>query len=343
MIHKMYGPGPGEPDPQHGHEPDDRDEQSLRRLLHGAVDDLEPSPGSLEHLRHAVPARRTRRRQILVGVAAAVVLGGAALPALVHVATTGGAANDRPANAASSERAPGVHGGQDGDSGDQSGQPAGSGGSRGDQGDDKKKDHSSQSPDSGAGGVGPDPSDTFNAASAACTRDQLGAGTGSADPADAEGRVYGSFRVPNVSDRPCAVDGAGVVVASRQGGGDTSQIQVLVHTAGDPATGLPESVGPEHIILEPGQSYLIRFAWIPAAGGSTSCSNTGTPPTSEPTTGDGTVAQDGSDSPDTGDQQPEATVLVSHTPETGDPVAASAKLTRACAGTVYRTGILGAS
>ncbi|MDV9193752.1 hypothetical protein R6L23_37025, partial [Streptomyces sp. SR27] len=46
-------PGPGE---GHGD-----DELALRRLFQGAVSGLEPSKGSLEHLRRAVPARRARK------------------------------------------------------------------------------------------------------------------------------------------------------------------------------------------------------------------------------------------------------------------------------------------
>ncbi|MEK8171549.1 hypothetical protein NKH77_25375 [Streptomyces sp. M19] len=87
-------------------ESDGVDEEALRRLMRGAVDDIEPSANALEHLRRAVPARRTRRRQALVGAVAAVVLAGVSVPALVHVATGGGDSDDRPANAASSHRTP---------------------------------------------------------------------------------------------------------------------------------------------------------------------------------------------------------------------------------------------
>ncbi|MGW4705839.1 hypothetical protein ACWEP1_36530, partial [Streptomyces sp. NPDC004285] len=73
-------PGPGE----------GGDELALRRLFQDAVGDLEPSLGSLEHLRRAVPARRARKRQAIVGAAAAAVLIGTAVPAFVHVAASGG-------------------------------------------------------------------------------------------------------------------------------------------------------------------------------------------------------------------------------------------------------------
>ncbi|MCZ0980185.1 hypothetical protein O1L60_17650 [Streptomyces diastatochromogenes] len=48
---------------------DGDDELALRRLFQDAVSGLEPSHGSLEHLRRAVPARRARKRQALVGAA----------------------------------------------------------------------------------------------------------------------------------------------------------------------------------------------------------------------------------------------------------------------------------
>lgn len=336
-------------------EPGGEDEEALRRLLHRAVDELEPSPESLDHLRRAVPARRARRRQALVGAAAALVLGCAAVPALVHVATTSDSSNDRPANAASSHRTPEASGGPHGE---------GSGGKdadgpsdtveehKGDKGKDKEKDKPPKGEQAGSGGTAPDPTNTLNATSPTCSRAQLtSGGAGSIGAADAEGRVYGSFRVVNVSDRACTVEGSGSVGASAQGGADASRILVVDHTAGDAAAGLPDpSTQPGTLILKPGQAYEVKFAWIPASGGGSSgCSTTGTP-TPDPSTD---AAQDGpQDDPSTGDpggtpgggggggEPQDASVLVSHTPEAGDPVSASVSIGGACAGTIYRTGLL---
>ncbi len=334
-------------------EPGGEDEEALRRLLHRAVDELEPSPESLDHLRRAVPARRARRRQALIGAAAALVLGCAAVPALVHVATTSDGSNDRPANAASSHRTPETSGGRHGE---------GSGGKdadgpsdtveehKGDKGKDKGKDKPPKGEEGGSGGTAPDPTNTLNATSPTCGRAQLtSGGAGSVGAADAEGRVYGSFRVVNVSDRACTVEGSGSVGASAQGGADASRILVVDHTAGDAAAGLPDpSTQPGTLILKPGQAYEVKFAWIPASGGGTSgCSTTGTP-TPDPSTDS---AQDGpQDDPTTGDpggtpgggggEPQDASVLVSHTPEAGDPAAASVTIGGACAGTIYRTGLL---
>ena len=45
----------------------DSDELALRRMLHHAVQQMEPRDGTLDHLRRAVPARRARKRQATVG------------------------------------------------------------------------------------------------------------------------------------------------------------------------------------------------------------------------------------------------------------------------------------
>ncbi|GGR51775.1 hypothetical protein [Streptomyces netropsis] len=332
----------------------DVDEQALRRLLHGAVDDLEPSADALEHLRRAVPARRTRRRQVVVGVAAAVILGGTAMPALLRVATTVGTADDRPANAASSQQT---------DEGTAEGRRSGGGeGREPEEGsshpaDRKDEEHKEERkgedarPESHAGGAPggplPGPTSTLAATSPTCDRNQLGNGAGSVGAADREGRVYGSFRVVNVSHAVCTVGGPGAVDVAGQGSAETSRVSVVDHTAGDAATGLPDpSTEPSEVILQPGQAYEVKFAWIPASGGGPSgCANGGggaspspaasTPPAS------GTTAMDQPTGQDTPEPKPPASVVVSHTPDTGEPAAADAKINDACAGTVYRTGPLG--
>ncbi|MFH8369243.1 DUF4232 domain-containing protein [Streptomyces sp. NPDC018031] len=333
----------------------DIDEEALRQLLRVAVDDLEPSRDALDHLRRAVPARRARRRQALVGAAAAVLLGGAALPALFHVATTSSGSNDRPANAASSERTPGVHGGSHGEGSDgkQSGKPS-------EPGDKDKKDK--EKDEKGKGDKekhsksptyvpGPDPSSTLNATSPICTRAQLGGSSASAGPADANGHVYGSFQVVNISTSACTIDGSGVVSAVAQGSADATQIAVVDHTPGDAATQLPDApTTPTQLIIQPGQAFEVRFAWIPASGGGPSgCTSTGATPTPEPTQDGGpdsvpeeqpSSGEPGGDAGGGGEEPPEASVQINYTPAAGDPVAAGTTVSNACAGTVYRTGVL---
>lgn len=338
----------------------DIDEQALRRMLHYAVDELEPPPHALEHLRRAVPARRARRRQALVGAVAAVVLGGAALPALVHVTSASNASNDRPANAASSHRTP--------QGGDSSGRGEGSGGKdpdgpsdkartddHGDKGKDGKKDP--DKPSKGAqggdsGGTAPDPSSTLNATSPTCSRTQLGGNGGSAGTADAEGRIYGSFRVVNTSGQACMVEGDGRFGVAAQGSADPGKVFFVDHTAGDAASGLPDpATEPGTLILQPGQAYEVRFAWIPASGGGPSgcpSSGDGTPTASPTPDAGGPADQPGSGDPSGspgggGGEQPAASVQVSYTPEAGEPAVGSVTLSGACAGTVYGTGLLASS
>ncbi|MGW2325727.1 hypothetical protein ACWC5C_08185 [Streptomyces sp. NPDC001700] len=336
------------------------DEQALRRMLRHAVDDLEPTPHSLEQLRRAVPARRARRRQALVGAAAAVVLGGAALPALVHVTSASNASNDRPANAASSHRTP-----QGGDNG---GRGEGSGGKDPDGPSDKARtehrDHKGKDGEKGedkpskgaqggdSGGTAPDPTSTLNATSPTCSRTQLGGGGGSAGAADGEGRIYGSFRVVNTSGQACVVEGDGTYGVAAQGAADPAKVFFVDHTAGDAASGLPDpATEPGTLILQPGQGYDVRFAWIPASGGGTSgCPTSGgdTPTTSpSPDAAGGPADQPGSGEPSGapggGGEQPAASVQVSYTPEAGEPAIGGVTLNGACAGTVYGTGLLASS
>ncbi|MEU3958693.1 hypothetical protein AB0F42_02455 [Streptomyces buecherae] len=340
------------------------DEQALRRMLQGAVEDLEPTPEALDHLRRAVPARRTRRRQALVGAAAAIVLGGAAIPAFVHVTAIGDDSHGRPANAASSERTPeavtGGHHGEGGPRDEQSKRPSEKDKEKAKEDKkEKKKDKPTPRATRSADPPPLNPSSTLAATSPTCARDQLGDGGSSAGAADAEGQVYGSFRVVNTSGDPCTVEGSGVVGAMAQGAADPSSVQVVDHTVGDPATQLPPpSAATEELILQPGQAYEVRYAWIPAPGGGASgCSDTSTPsPT--PTTGEpqktpaegapaseapGDTSGPGSGTGGGGGGEEPATpssVVISHTPDAGDPVVASATVPEACAGTVYHTGAL---
>ncbi|MGP3980555.1 hypothetical protein [Streptomyces sp. KR80] len=328
-------------------------EESLRRLLHTVVDDIEPAPGSLEHLRRAVPARRTRKRQALVGAAAAVLLVGTAVPAAVHVAQSSGAGEDRHAIAGHGERAQGgVSGGAEaqgkGDTKDHKPSDKATGsGKRGGEG--GKKGGESGKPGGGAVG-GVDPAESMAATSPACTRGQLGGGTASSETMDGSSTVYGSFQVTNVSGATCAVDDGGLVFATAQGSADEGRVQVVDHTAGDPATELPDpATQPQQVILRPGAAYEVKFAWIPAEGGSGGCPSPGASPdpgdsggtssTGEPGTAEAASPQAAAEDPGT---QSAGSVALSHTPKAGGPAAAGATITNTCAGTLYRTGAFAA-
>ncbi|MGW2599287.1 hypothetical protein [Streptomyces klenkii] len=330
------------------------DEQTLRQLLQGAVGDIEPAPDSLDQIRRAVPARRTRRRQALVGAAAALILGGTALPAVVHVATTGDAVEERHANTASSQHTPEDPVAEPDGVGDGAGRP--------DEGearnhDEKREEHKDEGKKgnepkpagSSPAGIPPAPTNTFAAVSPTCDRDQLGKGSGTVGPADRDGRIYGAFRVVNVSRAVCTVGGPGTVAASPRGSAESGRVSVVDHTPGDAATGLPDpATEPSEVILQPGQAYEVKFAWIPASdGGRSSCGKAGGGASPAPSAGGGASASPAGSAaasqqqpsvPDSPPPTPQPSVVLSHTPDVGEPAIADAKIADACAGTVYRTG-----
>lgn len=324
--------------------------------MRDAVRGLHASPDALDHLRRAIPARRQHRRQAMAGAAAALLLGGMAIPALIHAADTSSSTDAAPANVASSHApAPGEDGHTslwDG-SGDPSGRPSAphSGG--------PKATRPSAPGSEGPSAVVTSPSDTVIASAPACSSAQLGQGASEADAPDSGGRVYGWFRVTNVSGAPCTVPSAGQIQAVAQGAADPAQIQVLSHTAGDPAAGLPPATDSAPVVLAPGEDYEVAFAWVPAdTGAPGGCPAPTTPPTtptpSDPTTDPGTTEPGGA-SPGTAtgaDEQqaqrdtpvttPPASVALNHTPAAGAPVVDGPVIQGACAGTVYTTTAMSA-
>lgn len=337
-------------------------EAELRQLLQSRVSDLEPAPDALEQLRRAVPARRRRRRHVVVGAAAALLLGGTSIPAMVHVANLNDGGDDRPANAASSQSAHGGTQGTHGEGTESAGpQPTGKDGTRPGQdtpagkGEARGEDGAGQ----GAGAGSPGPDATMDVTSPVCGREQLGQGVGSVGRPDSEGRVYGAFRVVNTSAAACSVEGGGTVGLTAQGTTHADRIHVVDHTSGDEATGLPDpATTPDQLVLKPGQAYEVKFAWIPDSdGGPTGCVKPGPSTSPEPPKEPANSADAGAGAGDGGGQAggdggagdggggPGAgsgAVVLSHTPEAGEPTVADTKITDACAGTVYRTEALSA-
>jgi hypothetical protein len=319
------------------------DEAALRSLMHQAVEGLSASPDALDHLRRAVPLRRQRRRQAAVGAVAAVLLAGLAVPAVIRAADTSDRTNAAPAGLSSSAGAASPSGDRARTSGAEPPRTAATSGG------------ATSKPVAGAGPTGgPTPSGTGQAVPD-CASTQLGDGTSSAGSPDADGRVYGWFRVANVSTSPCAVPGPGLVTAVPQGTGTPGSIQVVAHTAGDAATGLPvpDSTGP--VVLSPGQDYEVAFAWVPTAGGCTDGDPTTPPasPTATPTetatggtdAGTGTDSNPGStglapthDTPTTA--APPSAIELDHTPAAGAPVVPGPVIPNACSGTVYTTAAI---
>lgn len=246
-------------------EADALEELALRRLMRGAVGGIEPSTAALDRLRVAVPARRARKRQALVGVAAAALLLGTAIPAAVHVVSAP-AGEDDTAFAGSSQDA---RGNPAGSGAPRDGHRAGPGprhsGGPGEDGADQsaKGKHGEKGTPRGL------PEATSSAALAAapaCAAAQLGDSVASSGTPGPDGTVYGSFRVANVSGKGCTVDSPGQLDATAHGAAARTVVQVVEHTAGDPAGRLPApSAAVPAMVLAPGASYEVRFAYVPDA------------------------------------------------------------------------------
>ncbi|MFD9487556.1 hypothetical protein ACFWBX_27025 [Streptomyces sp. NPDC059991] len=332
------------------------DEDALRRMLHGAVDGMEPSEGALDQLRRAVPARQARKKQAVVGAAAAALLIGTAIPAFLHVANTGAASEDRPTIAGHGQQA---HGGTG----------AAPGVEDGERGADRPSGRSTRTP-APTGTVKPEePGRTavggtvggetgpvggpVVVGSPVCDATELGVKSARISKPDADGKVYGTFRVANVSQKLCQVSGAGKVDFQALGAADASRITVVDHSTGDPAARLPDpSLEATGLVLKPSAAYEVKFAWVPSetcpkpqpspdpspstvsGGGATTGTGTGTAPT-------GTEPQMGAVDPATPGTRTDGKVAVTHVAEPGAPTA-EATIPNACAGTIYRTGVLAA-
>ncbi|MGW4550362.1 hypothetical protein ACWEN4_29080 [Streptomyces violaceorubidus] len=343
-------PGPAGPAPD-GPAPD---EVALRAMLHQAVGELEPSDGTLEHLRRAVPARRARKRQAVVGVAAAALFLGTAVPALVHVSNSTGASADPSVAGNASQAQGGASQGKD-PAGGQSG-IAGTG----DTAEGKDKADPKETPgdkESGAA-TGSAPSGAPSASSPAdipaCGPGSLGPAVASSAAPDSTGVVYGSFRVTNVSSGGCTVTGPGNVATAPLGAADATRIGTARHAAGDAAAGLPDpSLEAASLTLAPGAAYEVKFAWVPSetcpTTGGTTGGGTGGPSAEPSPTGD-TTAVVGGTSEGGGEAGPTAqlitedgpadgSVSVTYTPEGGSG-SATTTVSNACVGTVYWTGLL---
>ncbi|MCZ4123911.1 hypothetical protein [Streptomyces sp. H39-S7] len=323
---------------------------ALRQLMQDAVKSLKPAPDALDHLRHAVPARRTRRRQAVAGAAAAFLLACTAVPALLHAANTADQQDTTAAGVSNPNEPRQDTGGAGESSQDDTGGPADTGTSEGSAPAPSATPSPNPSPTSAPGAtVAPTPSGSTGRTAPTCDRAQLGSGASRTGAPDAKGNVYGWFRVANVSAKGCLVKGGGALTVIAQGSADASKIQVLDHTLGDPATGLPD-VAAAPLVLQPGDTYEVRFAWVPDAAGPNGCPAPPTP-TPTPTTGGGSTSGSSSNNgtsasdntPAAADEPPTpgpASVAVSHTPEAGAPAVADTTIPDACAGTIYKTTAL---
>lgn len=195
---------------------------------------------------------------------------------------------------------------------------------------------------------------TSTAGVPACTAEQLGSG-GTTDAPDVSGAVYGTFSFSNISTSDCTVGSPGTVGFVTAGAADATKIGAPVrHVAGDPAASLPDpSQELPSLVLKPGDSYQVKFAWIPtetcpSTGENTGGSTGGGEPSPDPTpTENPTGATEGtSTGGDTGtstqmlaaEGTAEGSVTISITTEAG--TTASVAVSNACAGNIYWTGLL---
>ncbi|MFC5953093.1 hypothetical protein ACFP51_00885 [Streptomyces pratens] len=330
----------------------DSDELELRSLLHSSVRVVEPSEGSLDYLRRAVPARRARKRQILVGAAAAFLFVGTGVPALVHVSNSADA--DPSAVGHASQAQGGTGEGQDPDGGETT-----AGGASDQVEKDRKDGKKDKEKEAGTGastGVteGADPSASAASGSPVCTAVQLGPAVASSDAPDSTGAVYGSFRVANVSTTGCTVSGPGSLGVTPLGAADATRVGSARHMAGDAAAGLPDpSLEAGQLVLKPGESYDVKFAWVPSEpcptdGGGGDNGGAGEPsPDPSPSSEDPTAGAGTSTGGETGtvpqllraDGTADGSVTLTYTPASGTGTA-TATVSNACAGTVYWTGLL---
>jgi hypothetical protein len=337
------------------------DEDALRRLLQGAVQDIQPSAGALDHLRRAVPARRARKRQALVGMAAAALLIGTAVPAFIHVANSGGGDSANPVNAGHDQQAqggtgndPGVTGGDNGVKG-----PTQGAGDAIVPGTTAGPDQSAEVPSGGSDGASGAVQSPATEAHA-CEAAQLAVSTELGAP-DSEGKAYGTFRVTNVSEADCFV-GSSTVGFQAVGAADPARIGVARHTAGDAASGLPDPTATETdvAVAMAATSYEVRFAWVP----SDTCPIEGASPTPSPSGGDasggtgtgggaggaagGSGSQGGTGTSEgnlaepqllTEDGTNDGSVTITYSALNGT-VSGQTNIPDACAGTIYYTGVL---
>ncbi|WBB58187.1 hypothetical protein O7599_21345 [Streptomyces sp. WMMC500] len=335
-----YGGGDGDDEPG--------GEEELRLLLHSAVDGLEPAPGTLQYLQRAVPARRTRRRQLIAVAAVAVVALAVSVPALMNVAGSTSEKNPRHDIANSQLPSAGQQGGGGAVEGNDSDATAGSE-------EPKDEEEKTESPGHEENTAAPTGGSEGTAAAEPCAPTQVSEPVAASGTPDEAGRVTGSFTVTNVSTTACVVESSdGVQVGGTFGAASASEVDTRTHTVGDAATDLlpsPETTGA--LVLAAGESYVVEFAWVPETSRDGGCTTTATTPAPDPSDGtqsspDETQSEPdqgtetggdtgGTGEPGEGDDTTDGSVTLTHSPEADSSAVASVTVENACAGTVYYT------
>jgi hypothetical protein len=248
------------------------DEETLRRLLHDAVGVIPVPDVSLEALREGIATRRRRRRQLLLSTVAAVGVLAIGAPAVLEATGNGGRrGNDQAtglAGESTAEGEPVPSGGADGgaEAYDGIGEPPLGGEYHG------SDDGQAHQPDGTSGAVAetgaPYEGEITGIDSPRCSAGQLGAASAVTEQPDAQGKVYGTIRVANVSAEPCRVSGSADDLAVLPAlGGTAGDVQIADRAEGDRATGLPTpDQAVAELVLPPGEAYEVRFAWVPSGG-----------------------------------------------------------------------------
>lgn len=327
---------------------DEGREDELRLLLHSAVDGLEPAPGTLQYLQRAVPARRTRRRQLVAVAAVAVVALAVSVPALMNVAGSTSEKNPRQDIANSQLPGAGQQGGGGAVEGNDSDATAGTK-------EPSDKEEKTEPPGEDENTAAPTGGSEGTAATEPCAPAQVSEPVAASGMPDEAGRVTGSFTVTNVSASACVVESSdGVRVGGTFGAASASAVDTRTHTVGDAATDLlpaPETTGT--LVLAAGESYVVEFAWVPEPSSDGGCTTTATTPAPDPSddtqsspdetqseTDQGTETggdTGGTGEPGEGDGTTDGSVTLTHSPEADSSAVASVTVENACAGTVYYT------
>ncbi|MDH6703415.1 hypothetical protein P3T27_000096 [Kitasatospora sp. MAA19] len=359
------------------------EERAVRELMRHAVADIQPEPGGLPRIRHAVPRRRAVRRGAWTGAAALALAVAVALPALhdgEHLGLSGGPGSADATSPSVATPTGTRTGGSTGTGTPSRPGPSGTGDTA------SPSAPATASPSPGTSTTRPDgtPAAPVPAASTGdsaivplCTRADLGQGGAQVGPADADGRIYGSFTVVNVSGHGCRLGGPGAVAVTVVSGTDRSLVRTADHTAGDPADALP-AMDADPPVLAPQAGYRVPFAWIPdrtcptsgGGGAATTAAPTGqggaksaAAGSQAPAASGAAPATDASAAPSGGPQPSSspsagpttgtsptatptanpstrpATATIAHTPAPGSPAVATATLPITCAGTLYRGGV----
>ncbi|WP_461037477.1 hypothetical protein [Streptomyces mayteni] len=253
--------------------PGDGGEAEIRQLFRDAVGGLEPSAQALEQLREAVPMRRRRRRRMWLGAAASVALFGVGAPVVMSAAEHVGGGGGEATLDAGTDRTAGGEPAGGGDAGEDGSHPAGGDTEApGRPGDGAETDGQPPATGDEEGSATTRDGSEMSLSSPTCARTQLGEARTTTESPDAEGRVYGTIRLVNVSSSPCRVAGNGELAALPMGMASADSIQIVDRTEGDRAERLPtpdETL--EELVLPPGEAYEVQFAWVPSVTAIDSC------------------------------------------------------------------------